>query len=231
MRGQTEAKMRSHLAVMQKKRVLTGPSITLVQQKVGHVSNGNMTITFDTSPTVGNMIIVCLDHVDTDSVNVALDNAHPATPVETYSPVGVAGLANRLLFIYDWGGEDVTAVTFTAGVGLTPIVANVSEWSGLSPLTQEDQNSNSGVAGATVTTGSATPVSSGNLMIACGGWTANDYSSGPTNSFTRMTPDGTGAIWLEAAYKIQSSATAKSTGWTLTAGINWAAGIATFGAQ
>ncbi len=67
-------------------------------------------------------------------------------------------------------------------------------------------------------------------MVAIGAWTANDYSSGPTNSFTRLTQTGGGAVFQESAYLIQAAVTAKSTGWSLTAGINWAADIFVFGA-
>ncbi len=108
--------------------------------------------------------------------------------------------------------------------------ANFSEWSGLSNAAPSATNSDFGLANPTVTTGSVVPTTANNLVIGAGAWTANDYSTGPTNSFTRMTQTGGGTAWQEAAYLIQSSATSQSTGWGLSAGINWASAIAVFGA-
>jgi len=127
------------------------------------------------------------------------------------SPAGVTGVA------FDSNNE--------AQLNLSVITI-----SGLNNAVPDATNSNTAVANSTVTTNSVTPATASNLVVAVGAWTANDYSSGPTNGFTRLTQTGGGSVFQESAYLIQSAATAKSTGWGLTAGINWAAGIAVFGA-
>jgi len=123
----------------------------------------------------------------------------------------------------------VTSVTFDSGneVRLNVSVITIS---GLNNAMPDATNSNTGLASSTVTTNSVTPATASNLVVAIGAWTANDYSSGPTNSFTRLTQTGGGAVFQESAYLIQAAVTAKSTGWSLTAGINWAADIFVFGA-
>jgi len=57
----------------------------------------------------------------------------------------------------------------------------------------------------------------------------NSYLSGPTGGFTALTATGGTGAFQQGGYLIQSSATAKSTGWTLTGVDNWAAAIAVFG--
>ncbi len=115
--------------------------------------------------------------------------------------------------------------------GLSGLPTTIAlEFSSLTNAAPESNNTNTGVSSSTVTTNSVTPASANNLVLAVGGWTANDYQTGPTNSFIRLTPKANGTVDIEGAYLIQSSATANSTGWGLTAAINWAAGIAVFGA-
>ncbi len=148
-------------------------------------------------------------------------------PCSTKSSNSVSGARTEIWYIHNIAANQ-TGVTIDTDNEIT-MVLNASEWSGLNNAVPEATNTNTATASTTVTTNSVTPSSAANLIIGMGGWTANDYSSGPTNSFNRMTQTGVGAIFQESGYLIQSSATANSTGWTLTAGINWAASIAAFG--
>lgn len=214
--------MLSHLAVLQRKRLVTGP--TLIQQKAETDIRGTLTVSLDAPVTPGNLVVVCVSYVPTaNSVTDVNDGDVFIHQVQSRG----TGIGADIWTTIDTAGATDIDITQTSGV--LRLSANVSEWSAVASGTAENGNDATGVASTTVTTGSVTPLSAKNLVIAVGGWTADDYSSGPTNSFTRMTPAGGGAIWQEAAYKIQSSAIAKSTGWTLTAGINWAAGVAVFG--
>jgi hypothetical protein len=212
------------------KAATSGP--VLVQQGVGTTANGQssgVAITLGADPTAGNALICLISFPSTSS-----DTGGPANPnADNFQSVAsstVAGVTTEIYVATNVaGGTDSNGIQVSTDLPAR-LSMSVSEWINLKDAPAEATNTNSGVVSSTVTTGSVTPVSASNLVIAIGGWTANDYSSGPTNSFTRMTQAGGGAVFQEGAYLIQSSATAKSTGWGLTAGINWAAVIAAFGA-
>lgn len=201
----------------------------LVQQKTKGNNSGNGGTTLTSATTTGNSIFALISILSTDSI----DPASPPTidgQVLTLGPSTTVTGAKVLLYYLNsiTGGSGVCTVST---LGATKVTVNWSEFSGLSNAGPEATNTNTGVASSTVTTNSVTPASANNLVIALGGWTANDYSSGPTNSFTRMTQICSGTtLCQEGAYLIQVSATAQSTGWSLTAGINWAASVAVFGA-
>lgn len=207
---------------------ISGPNIILVQQAVATgAGHNNITATFGAPTTVGNVIIACVDYSDSDPVT-NVDSPIDALIQQTESTG--TGIATAIWSVVVSGAETNHKI-YKAGDILRATVW-FSEWSGLTESVSDADavNGNTGLASSTVTTNSVTPLSANNLIIACGGWTADDYSTGPTNSFTRATAAGGGSVWLESAYKLQTSATAASTGWTLTAGINWATAIASFGA-
>lgn len=200
---------------------------TLVQQKTGSITDKTITFNFDAPVTASNAVIVCISYLNTTSVT-AIDNGGTASLVQQVVASGT-GVATAI-----WSATNVTGGATDVNITLldtTDVVVNMSEWSGLSNAGAEAVNNDAAVLSSTVATGSVTPASTRNLIIAVGAWTADDYSSGPTNSFTRMTQVGSGATtFQESAYRIQTSATARSTGWGLSAGVNWAAAIAAFGA-
>lgn len=213
---------------------VSGP--TLVQQKTSSGTGTSTTITLDNPYTVGNALIVCISY--SNAVVSLSPNSIGSVSTSPNSEDNFAqGPSSQGTSIATdiWYFTNLTASTDTQAivviqVGTTRMSINVSEWHGLTDAPPDDQNTNSALASSTVTTNSVTPLTTHNLVIAAGGWVLNDYSSGPTNSFTRMTNIGAGTIWQESAYLLQTSATAKSTGWSLSAGINWAAAIAVFGA-
>lgn len=205
---------------------ISGPDIVLVQQAVATgTGHNNITATFGAPTTNGNMILACVDSSDSDPVTVVVGTTDSLTPAVTSTGTGIE---SSVFEVATSGDESDYKIVKSSDVLRATIW--ISEWSGLNNTPRETFNSNAGVASSTVTTNSVTPSSANNLIIACGGWTANDYSTGPTNSFTRATAAGAGSVWLESAYKLQTSATAASSGWGLTAGINWASAIASYGA-
>ena len=210
----------------------TAPTPALVQQKTGTTASGDLTITMDSALTAGNAVIACISYVTPDSITGAettgsVDNL--SADIQETSGTGIG--------VDIWSNTNVTGGTLTvvihANTGATRITANVSEWSNIGSGI-ENSKSASGLASTTVVTDDGshhtTPSSARNVVIACGAWTANNYSSGPTDSFTRMTAAGTGAVRQETAYKIQTTATAANPSWTLTSGINWAGASAAYGA-
>ena len=204
-----------------------GATPAFVQQKVASNAGGNASAAFTGAPVAGNSILVLVSYLSTDTIASVTVEGVNITASAT-APSTVTGVTTTFYYVHNIVGTSTQCQV--SGTNGTRVSANCSEWSGLTNAAPEATNTNTGLANATVTTNSVTPASANNLVIAMGGWTANDYSSGPTNSFTRMTQTGGGALFQEGAYLIQSSATAQSTGWTLTAGINWAAAIAVFGA-
>lgn len=217
-------------AFVAKSITLSGPvGPVLVQQKTGTVAAGNLTINFDAPITAGHSIVICVtslfgvDHVSAESgadSNFTAESLSAGTGVQTeiwfLAASSVVG-----------GGTDVVISRLVDG----RMNANISEWSGLNDAASENAKQNSASVSSTVIADGGVSSSSNNLTVAVGGWTADDYSSGPINSFTRMTAIGGGAVWQETAYRIQLGSTdPQGSGWTLTAGINWAAATAVFGA-
>lgn len=206
--------------------VLQAAPPALVQQAAITDSAGDA---FGLAPVnfmTGNSIIAIVSHPSTETTDgVSLG---PDTAILGPSAT-VAGIKVEIWYVHNGAGGSRSFEALTVS-GSGRISINASEWSGLANAAPEGTNTNTGLLSSTVTTGSATPVSAANLVVGAGAWTANDYSSGPTNSFTRLTQTGGGLAWQEGAYLIQAAATVNSTGWALTAGINWAAVIAVFGA-
>lgn len=206
-------------------RPISAPSgPVLVQQKTGSGTDKIFVFNFDAPVTTGNLVVVCVSYLNTQSVTDVDSNSDNTVQQTASNGTGIASEIRSVIAV-SAGTEVHVSTTDT-----TDLVVNISEWSGISSATAEAVNNGTGVLSATVATGSVTPGSTRNLIIGVGAWTADDYQSGPTNGFTRMIQVGQGATtFQESAYIIQSSATAKSTGWTLSAGVNWAAAIAAFG--
>lgn len=199
-------------------------SAVLVQQKGKTQSaTASLSDTFASPLTAGNSVIAIHsnDQGGAGTVKVGAESL-------SLGREQAVGVQIWLYYIHNiTGGETGWSIGIDDPGRMT---ATFLEFSGLLNQAPESVNSNSGTLSSTVTTGSVTPSSAANLIIAGGAWTANDYSTGPTNGFTRDTAVGGGVRYIESAHLIQSSATAQSTGWGLTLGINWAAVIAAFGA-
>lgn len=198
----------------------------IVQQAVMGISVGgeDANLALNTQTVSGNAIIACISYSSTAAISsiYTADTSDSLTKIVSKT---VSGVITEIWIITNAAPNSGINVT-SSGIG--SFVINVSEWSGLKNAGAEATNSNSGVASSAVITNSVAPTSLHNVAIAVGAWTANDYSSGPTNSFTRMTPVVSGPF-QESAYIIGPDTAIQSTGWTLSAGINWAAAIALFG--
>ncbi len=203
----------------------TAPSIVLVQQKTATASSTSLSGSFNTPLTAGNSIIAVLSNNQGDPYNSVAVGAESLSLVKTIAASGAKAIYAKHNVT---GGETGFSLNIDDPGRINAIFM---EFSGLKNQAAESTNNNSGVASSTVTIGSVTPTSANNLIIGGGFWTVNDYSSGPTNGFTRATNVGGTGQFQEVAYLIQSAATANSTGWGLTAGINWEAVIAAFGAN
>lgn len=216
---------------------VAGPE--LIQQKTATgTGSATITVTMDSPFTVGNVMVVCVSYARfvsnyvTQVTTTTLQTSFDPTPSNPWALVNGTGVnAEIWAQTFSKGGSegDPDSSIIVTQVETGRISVSVSEWTTFGDtVTKDDSNTNTGLASATVTTGSSVPSVAHNITFAIGTWTADDYSTGPTNGFTRLTQTGSGLVWQEAAYKFQTSATSTSTGWGLSAGINWAAAIVTF---
>lgn len=203
-------------------------SIALIQELYDTNNSGDLflSLSLGNSITTGNSLILVITMASTNSINTIDLGLGVESPTLAVSK-SVAGVKILIYYKHNSLGNynDFEITTTSTG----RVSANISEWSGLKNAAPEDIDSDSALLSTAVTTPLVSPSSFSNLVIVGGGWTANNYSSGPTNSFTRLTQTGGVAVFQEAAYLIQAAASDASSGWTLTAGINWASVIAVFG--
>lgn len=204
----------------------SGP--TLVQDKANSTTaHSTLDVAFDATTTAVNSLFAIITHTTASNiVSVVTDNVDSLTP--TTGGPSVNGVVTEIWYLHNGNINGVNNITLDvdASDDLTMTIVEVTP---LNNAAEESYNSNTGTSGA-VTTNSVTPSSAKNFVIAVGSWGLNDYSSGPTNGFVRGAHAGGGGAWQEVAYLSQSSATSKSTGWSLSASINWASAIAVFGA-
>lgn len=207
--------------------------ISLIQQKVGSAADGSspVTVTFDAPVTDGNSVLV----------QIAFDPSKasffpPPTMVGGGAqPLsqGIANEAGNNIWIYNYwigggsidGGE--TGVTFTLDTAV-PVAVNASEWHGLADAGPEATDVQAG-SSDTPNTGLLGPSSTNNLCIASYATVADNYQSGPTDGWTRLTPANVTGIFLETAYLIQTTADATSTSWGLDSSVDWSSIGCVFG--
>lgn len=207
----------------------SGPQ--LVQQKTGTIVGDTLTITMDAPFTAGNTLFVCVSYAGTSSIS-SMATAPGVQSGGNQDNTDVrSAIGNDIWFFAGTGDGTETGVTIVQVSALTRMSVWVGEFSGITPgIGHEDATSADATASSSVAfTRQINPVSANNLILASFGMVANDYSSGPTDGFTRATAVGGGVVYQEVAYKFQTSADAASTTWTLTAGINWASTISAFG--
>lgn len=206
----------------------SGPQ--LVQQKTGTIVGATLTITMDAPLTPGNALFVCVSYAQSSSISsMTTQPGILGTGTQDTESDRVA-IANAIWYFDTTGDGSENGLEIKQASALTRMSVWVGEFSGITPgAASEGKISSSSVASSSVSTQSTSASSANNLAIASFGMVANDYSSGPTDGFTRATPIGGGSVYQEVAYKIQSSAVVVSTTWTLTAGINWASCISAFG--
>lgn len=203
---------------------ISGP----IQEVIGSiaVAAASYTIALAQAPAIGSSLILCAENPGTAIISVS------GGGVTWANAISLSGTGVRIEI---WFGHnsDGTGGNITINYpvkGPSTGSGNVTEWRGLNNAAPDATNSNSALADATPNTGSAASAFANSLLIATGVWSPDDYSSGPTNGFSRRTSFNDSIEFAEAASRIVSSTGTYSTGWSLTAGVNWAAAIAIFGA-
>ena len=210
------------------------PPITLVQQAVNTVADGTGGVAADLGTfTAGNTVIACISFLDTQTVDsIILENNGAMTEAITST---VAGVTSTIYYITNAAASDGTVTLTTVGVGGRTSM-HISEWANLANAAPEDTSTGTDVGGSTaevyIVPATQDPTSANNLVIGIGGYVnaTDDYSSGPTNSFTRLTATGGASVFQECGYLIRTadhSAVTSSVA-TLTAPA-WAAASASFG--
>lgn len=198
-----------------------------MQQKVGAAADGSspVTVTFDVPVTAGNSVLVQIAFDPSKASFSVVPRTVGGTNDELAQ--GVANPSDNNIWMYNyWIGSlshGETGVTFTLDTAV-PVAVNASEWHGLA----DAGPSATGVNSASDTTPSATgstPAANA-LSIASYATVGNNYQSGPTGGWTRMTPANVTGIFLESAYVI---GTGSSPTWTLDSAVDWSTIAATFG--
>lgn len=204
----------------------------LIQQ---HAVTGSVTSELETflddNPAAGNSIIVC---VVVDSLatidQVRLDEAH-LNLTRAGNSVTNDGVRTEIWYAHDIAGgadckEILVSLNNPGGTELK-VLLNAQEWSGLRNAAPAFTNHNTGTS-SSPSSNPAAPGSARALLIAVAAWNADAYDSGPTNSFTRLTQTGAGAVFMESAYRVVSVVSTYQTGWGLSESLDWAAAIAAF---
>lgn len=206
----------------------SGPLFT--QQKA-RANNGSTAVStnWDTTMIAGDSAVIIISFTDAVSSSSGTLSGGGSEVLTRATTSTITGNTTEIWYVHNvTGGETNATITLS---GTSRYTINALEFSGLKNINPEATNTNSALVNSTVTTNSVAPSSTNNLIIASGAWAVNDYSSGPILGFTRLTSSATLNVSQEGAYLIQSSATSQSTGWTLTAGINWCSSIVAFGAN
>lgn len=196
--------------------------ITFVQQKVKTQADGSASVSavFTTLITAGNSVLVqiAFDPSKATFVNPPTMNGGGAGVLTQ----GILNEAANNIWIYNYyihGLSGETGVTFQLDTAV-PVAVNASEWYGLAAAGPEDTDTETG-APDNLAFANVTPISLNNLCIASYATVGNNYASGPTNSWVRMTPANVAGIFLETAYKIQTSAAPADTSWGLNDTVDW----------
>lgn len=204
----------------------------LIQQ---HAVTGSVTSELETflddNPAAGNSIIVCVTVDSAATIDqVRLDEAQ-LNLTRAGSSVSNDGVRTEIWFVHDISGgansKEILVTLNNPGGQELKVLLNAQEWSGLADATPSATNHNTGSSSGP-SSNPVTPNAAVGLVITAAAWNANDYDSGPTNSFTRLTAAGAGAVWMESAYRIVSVVATYQTGWGLSASLDWAATIAAF---
>ena len=203
--------------------------IALVQQKVGTTADGSGTLYVnpDSTCTVGNTVIACLSFLDTASFGEPVScGGGSLTEAVTAT---ITGVKVYIYYLYLTGAE----TEFFYGTDL-PVRASmhISEWSGLANAAPENTQTNTDTNTAMSIAKNVDATSGNNLVIGIGGYVnATDaYSSGPNNSFTRLTATGGASVFQECGYLIRTADHAViSSDVTLSSSLAWANAGAAFG--
>lgn len=191
---------------------------TLVQTKVvasNVLCNPTCTIAFDAASTPGNLIVVAVNWNDTTK-NLSSCSGDSATGWALATSSKIAALSDNLQFCYGIAnGASNVSITFSAGT--FQVTAIALEYSGNATSSPLDIGGSATGTSATISAGSFTPATSGELLLVWGrndsgtagtwtkgtGWTAIQYN--PTATLSLADYQGYGSTSLIDFYQTFSS--------------------------
>jgi hypothetical protein len=196
-----------------------------VQQFAGvEIASQLFELTLPDEPTPGNTLVACLA-VDSSAQIVSV--GAPGLAFTKAQSLTKGDVTTEIWYAQNIvGGADEQVIEVVLSTSNKTVVGNISEFSGLKTQAP-DVAFNSGNS-AVVSSNPVSPGSASSLMIAAGAWDDDDYVSGPTNAFTRLTQIGSGPVWLESAYLLATETGSYSSGWGLSTALDWAAMIVGF---
>lgn len=205
--------------------------IAFVQQAVGTTADGRDTNATLSSAAGANVtIIACISYLDTATVTVP-----PAFNAVTMTQVVGAlstttGVTTDIYYLHGVTGG--TELHYELDLIVRASV-NVSEWTGIANAVEQDVSTGRGTSTSmSIVPATQDPTSVSNLVVGIGAYSnaTSAYSSGPSNSFTRLTTTGGASVFQEAGYLIRTTDhSAVTSVVTLGSSLTWAGCSASFG--
>lgn len=194
-------------------------AITKVQEVThGQAAGATNTLTI-AAPDAGSLLVVVIGTLDQRVTGITGGGVTWAEAVHDFNAKDA-----EIWYGFDSSGSGTSIVVTMAGS--TDSAASFTEWSGIDTASPLDQTNHATATSTTPATGSVTPTSDNQLLIAMFNSVQNP-SAGPTGGFTPLTQIIQGTQHVSSAYLIQTSATLASPSWTTTSA-PWDACIATF---
>jgi hypothetical protein len=181
-------------------------------------SGGSITIA---STTAGNCIVVAEGNPDGRSLSSVTDNKSGGTNSYTVDKSAAgsgcgAGMASTI----DAGGG-VTSVTVTLSGSSSGNKCDIYEFSGIQPTGYVGLSSNgTGASSAVLAVTSFTPTA-GNLVVACGGLSANRDFTGRTSGYSWGSASQS-STFQNSEYNLSHAGTAEVAGMTISSSANYA---------
>lgn len=219
-------------------------TITLVQgpaRGTGDIISGNYTVTLDSTPASGNLLILC-SYAGAQGTNPHVTGVSQTNVIWTQvATVSDNSFGDSEIWkgVVSASAGTVLTISVTGGTGdYGWEIADCCEWSGLSGVVDKTNYNNGGEGTSSDSGTTATTTQNDELVVAGIGATASAQShtnaqSSPTNGFTLL--DGTStvvAIYSYASvgylYKIVSATATYNTGTTIAYDSYWVGCIATF---
>ena len=208
-------------------------AISIVQTKTARDTSGSFSVTFDSTTTSGNLIVVSFPFrviLDTGESDISVTDNKSNTFTKAFWKENVSENINHAAcwYVQNATGGSSHSITITiterSGEDTAKVNAVIYEVSGVKTSGALDATNTGDGTGTAATSGNVTPAANGTLLIAnCkaqtetttltdeGGWTARYNANGSS------TVD-----------KIQATAAAEDADFTLSSSEAWAAGIAAF---
>lgn len=220
------------LASMFGQTIPNAPPILRVQQKAGTTADGGtspFTVTFDAPVTSGNTVIARLSFLDTAGFDAGGDPnmvGGDAPALDQAVTSTVTGADVFIWYKHNISGTGEDGVVFKLDIPARASM-HIAEYSGLVDAVPQDTSDSSNAASSALGVVPATldPTTANNLVVGVGAYVSatNTYSSGPSNSFTRLTPTGGASVFQEEADLIRANdGSAVTSVTTLSGAVAWA---------